>query len=439
MPMMITPSFSVSVDSKILATLPELGIGEKHAAVGEMQSYLKRFGYLNRNESIKLGTLDDQTIDALKSFQRFLGLDPTGRTDAATLKAFLQKRCGLPDSPVAFQAVGPWTRRNLSYAFGNLTNQVTAVAAQTAIQNALNTWQGAGVGLSFTQVQTSQNPDILIEWRPANDPDLNMTGTILAHADFPPGFSIIVKGLPLPVHFDNSETWAIGANTDIQTVALHELGHILGLGHSSVAGAVMFPTYGGALTTLQQDDLNGIRFLYSDAVIVQDATLQQLGQYFPQTDFHYFHVAAHRWARDRGFVAGVPCHEELNDLRGIICIKPGYADVTDATVQQLSSYFPQNSTEHFHVAAHRLAQARGYVAGIPCHEQFQDLRGIICIKRGFADVRDATTQELQQYFPQTSIHYFHVAANRWAQARGYRAGIPCHEEYQNLRGIICLR
>ena len=174
-------------------------------------------------------------------------------------------------------------------------------------------------------------------------------------------------------------------------------------------------------------------------IVVQDATVQQLSEYFPQTDDHQFHVAAHRWARNHNFVSGVPCHEQLNDLRGIICIPHLYADIKDATVQQLSQYFPQDSLHHFHVAAHRWAQERGYVAGVPCHEQSGDIRGIICIKPDFAEVRDATVEQLSQYFPQDSFHHYHVAAHRWARDNGFIIGIPCHEQSGEMRGIICIK
>jgi hypothetical protein len=48
-----------------------------------------------------------------------------------------------------------------------------------------------------------------------------------------------------------------------QTVYPHELGHAVGLGHSSDASAVMYAYYGGARCALTQDDINGILSLYS--------------------------------------------------------------------------------------------------------------------------------------------------------------------------------
>ena len=78
--------------------------------------------------------------------------------------------------------------------------------------------------------------------------------------------------MPKPVHFDDSEhLWVIGAvasGFDVETVALHELGHILGLQHSDVAGSVMFPSVSSNFTkrALTADDLGGIRQLYPASV-----------------------------------------------------------------------------------------------------------------------------------------------------------------------------
>jgi Matrixin len=49
---------------------------------------------------------------------------------------------------------------------------------------------------------------------------------------------------------------------DLQTVFLHENGHVAGLGHSSDRNAVMYPSYQTARCTLGTDDRNGIASRY---------------------------------------------------------------------------------------------------------------------------------------------------------------------------------
>ena len=61
--------------------------------------------------------------------------------------------------------------------------------------------------------------------------------------------------------------WSTGCTAqpstfDLQSVYLHENGHVAGLGHSTDVNAVMYPSYQTARCALAQDDKNGIAALY---------------------------------------------------------------------------------------------------------------------------------------------------------------------------------
>ncbi len=51
-------------------------------------------------------------------------------------------------------------------------------------------------------------------------------------------------------------------NFDVETVYLHENGHVAGIGHSEISGAIMEPYYAGPNRTLQSDDIEAITNLY---------------------------------------------------------------------------------------------------------------------------------------------------------------------------------
>lgn len=91
-------------------------------------------------------------------------------------------------------------------------------------------------------------------------------GKILAHAFFPG------SGRGGDAHFDEEENWILDPFSDPETVegtslfavAAHEFGHSLGLSHSSVQGALMYPWYQGLPPDfeLPDDDRFAIQQLY---------------------------------------------------------------------------------------------------------------------------------------------------------------------------------
>ncbi len=90
------------------------------------------------------------------------------------------------------------------------------------------------------------------------------SGGVLAYAETP-----ISNGWRIRFYGD-AWTWqdgpgSVGSGVDIQGVACHELGHTLGLGHTTVNGSTMTAFISGTGTSqrsIQSDDIAGVKFLY---------------------------------------------------------------------------------------------------------------------------------------------------------------------------------
>ncbi len=83
-------------------------------------------------------------------------------------------------------------------------------------------------------------------------------------------------------------TWAVigesGLGTDVESVTAHEVGHALGLDHSSVSGSTMWPSTGpndSSARSLSQDDIDGACALYPSGgeapVVPDDPPPMQMG------------------------------------------------------------------------------------------------------------------------------------------------------------------
>jgi hypothetical protein len=253
-----------------------------------LQDFLQHFGYLQPPKpdsfatlraaapalTAKEGAFDQPTLRALTMYQHFHALPVTGVLDAATIGEMSKPRCGVPDVPIfgggRFVAPGNrWEKMNLTYRFFELSNALTKEEVKRAIRGALNLWT-AVTKLKFREVKTG-SADIEIRFVSGDHGDGNPfdgVGRVLAHAFFPLGGELAGD-----MHFDASEPWVVDLTkpgVDLITVAAHELGHSLGLDHSSVRGALMFPTYSGPQRFLDDDDVQGIQFLYGPAQVDPD-------------------------------------------------------------------------------------------------------------------------------------------------------------------------
>ena len=85
-------------------------------------------------------------------------------------------------------------------------------------------------------------------------------GRTLAHTFYPA--PVNAEPIAGDMHFDDDENWQVGTDTDVFSVALHELGHALGLGHADSPNAVMYPYY-RRWQQLSEEDTQAARELYA--------------------------------------------------------------------------------------------------------------------------------------------------------------------------------
>jgi hypothetical protein len=163
-----------------------------------------------------------------------------------------------------------WPKRgqaavSLQYFFASVTDKMAESTVRGEVERAFREWQKYG---NFTlwagsAAGAQRSIDILFARGAHGDAyPFDGAGGVLAHTFYPaPPNAEPIAG---DMHFDADENWRAGSNVDLFSVALHEAGHALGLGHSDHPGAVMYPYYRMS-TGLTSDDIAGVQDLYGAA------------------------------------------------------------------------------------------------------------------------------------------------------------------------------
>lgn len=256
-----------------------LAPGDSGALVLEVHDYLEQFGYLENADlldrypswrpvtdarPLNPSVYDEEMSKAVGAFQARVGLTPSGLVDAETLALMRTPRCEVPesgaehDSDEKFALWGSeWNKTSLTWSLSNVGSGLTRTNAENAIAAAFATW-AASSGLTFSKVSAGTASDIVFTFG-------SVVAPALATAQAPANGG--------DVTFGSSVSWSTASTPpsgqyDLQSVALHEIGHALGLAHSSITPGtpVMNSLIGSGSDSLRRslttDDQVAIRAAY---------------------------------------------------------------------------------------------------------------------------------------------------------------------------------
>jgi len=279
-------SFILLANSYVLATgqvLDEIIYreGGGNAGIGEDEdfdalTFLERDGFLDDLDDKVRYHAPDSIKQALKEYQGFYGLNETGRLDKPTITLMQQPRCGVPDvikpnlrhkhlenEPLEYKLLGSkWPKKVLTYKFFNFTSDLSQEEQRSAIAAAMKKWEEV-TPLKFLE-QKYGKVDIELAFVRGNHghcTNFDGKGGVVAHA-FRPG-SGAING---DIHFDDDDYFTVNSyqGYNLEQIAVHELGHALGLRHSGDVNAVMYAHFGlyKPNYSLSSDDIQGIQKLY---------------------------------------------------------------------------------------------------------------------------------------------------------------------------------
>lgn len=239
--------------------------------IREFQSRLVQTGLLREDDASPLsldGAPTPAFIEAIAHADQLLGGNhsvvltdgrPISEFDAVRVQdiidALSRPRCGTPlrsagdiDIRTFGSPKGRWTRGFLTFSVDTAGANISANDVNQTIRNAFAQWQAISPFFNFTQVAT--NGDIQVAFGgPEQNREFGTGGGVLATGAYPEVGRLT---------FDRAEAWTTGK---LFSVALHEIGHVLGLSHSNDRASVMYP-YEMTMAAIDGETRDALRNLY---------------------------------------------------------------------------------------------------------------------------------------------------------------------------------